>query len=98
MRRHRTQVTGDAKRKLDAFAAEYHRLKTPRNLVWKSALGSVLLTIQAGTTTAELRVSPAQVRMPPIPLRNPWWFISHTLAADRGATTATWPLKRMHTI
>jgi len=54
------EVTGDAKRKLDAFAAEYHRLKTPRNLVWKSALGSVLLTIQAGTTTAELRVSPAQ--------------------------------------
>lgn len=53
---------------LKAFAAEYHRLKTPRKLVWKPALGSVLVAIQAGATSEELRVSPSQVPcFPPFP-------------------------------
>lgn len=45
---------------LHAFGDEYHRLKTPRRLVWKSSLGSVLLTLTAGGTTEDIRVSPAQ--------------------------------------
>lgn len=43
---------------LDTYGAKYHSLKVPRKLVWRPALGQVVLDVAIGDQVLEFQVSP----------------------------------------
>lgn len=82
---------------LAAFGEEYTRLKTPRRLMWKSSLGSVLLTLTAGGTTEELRVSPAQAGLILLFSSHEQWQLTEVAAELETSVAATRKLLRFWT-
>ena len=69
-------VPKEVQEQLEAYAARFFVLKTPRKLLWRPDLGAVDLTLTVGTEVLELTVTPVQaailmqfrVRAPWVPL------------------------------
>lgn len=53
-------VPAEVQEQLDAYAARFFVLKTPRKLLWRPDLGNVSLSLTVGDQTLDLTVSPVQ--------------------------------------
>ncbi len=53
-------MPAEVQEQLDAYAARFFVLKTPRKLLWRPDLGSVSLSLTVGDQTLDLTVSPVQ--------------------------------------
>lgn len=56
----RFQLPAEVRERLEAYAARFFVLKTPRKLLWKPDLGAVDLCLTVGDQTLELSVTPVQ--------------------------------------
>lgn len=86
---------------LEAFSAEYHKLKAPRKLQWKPFLGSVQLVVSAGGVQRELRVAPMQVHRRlllnvVLVLLHGTFLFSIYCPVDRIAFDTTYPAEQCH--
>jgi len=54
------QLPVEVRERLEAYAARFFVLKTPRKLLWKPDLGAVDLCLTVGDQTLELSVTPIQ--------------------------------------
>lgn len=53
-------VPSEVQEQLDAYAARFFVLKTPRKLLWRPDLGAVNLTLTVGEEILDLTVTPVQ--------------------------------------